>query len=307
MVATYNVLGKPIGRYEGPDKVTGAAKYTADVILPGTLIGKTLQVALRPRPHRQHRHVRGEGAARRARRDHRRRRAVGGLWGRDVKDVPVHRLRDSVRFIGERVAAVAADDEDIAQQRPRPDRGGVRGAARRLRRATRRWQPTRRSCTPTSTATAASARSRRRPRNIYFTTHCRARRRRRRLRRGRLRRREHLRARSACTRATWSRRPCCRHRRRRRVHVWLCSKVPVQHARVARPRRCGSAEDEILLPPHLHRRRLRRQGQLRATRRSPTTWRRPPAGPCAWSPTTSRSSWRRQPAPPHDHASSRPA
>ena len=43
MVATYNVLGKPIGRYEGPDKVTGAAKYTADVILPGTLIGKTLK------------------------------------------------------------------------------------------------------------------------------------------------------------------------------------------------------------------------------------------------------------------------
>ena len=36
-------------------------------------------------------------------------------WGRAIKDVPVL-ASDRVRFFGERVAAVAADDEDIAQQ-----------------------------------------------------------------------------------------------------------------------------------------------------------------------------------------------
>src|SRR2546430_12675076 len=37
------------------------------------------------------------------------------MWGRGVKDVPVLAY-DRVRFFGERVAAVAAEDEDIAQQ-----------------------------------------------------------------------------------------------------------------------------------------------------------------------------------------------
>jgi CO/xanthine dehydrogenase Mo-binding subunit len=39
----------------------------------------------------------------------------GGLWGRAVKDVLVLAY-DRVRFFGERVAAVAADDEDTAQR-----------------------------------------------------------------------------------------------------------------------------------------------------------------------------------------------
>ena len=37
------------------------------------------------------------------------------MWGRAVKDVPVLAY-NRVRFFGQRVAAVAADDEDIAQQ-----------------------------------------------------------------------------------------------------------------------------------------------------------------------------------------------
>src|SRR3954451_14914196 len=115
MVATYNVLGKPIGRYEGPDKVTGAAKYTADVILPGTLIGKTLKS-----PHAHARIVSIDTSAARALPGV---HAVitgadvqsGGLWGRDVKAVPVIAL-EKVRFVGDRVAAVAAEDADTAQR-----------------------------------------------------------------------------------------------------------------------------------------------------------------------------------------------
>jgi CO/xanthine dehydrogenase Mo-binding subunit len=41
--------------------------------------------------------------------------ADAGLWGRAVKDVPVIAV-EKVRFAGERVAAVAAEDEDIAEQ-----------------------------------------------------------------------------------------------------------------------------------------------------------------------------------------------
>src|SRR5437868_8319813 len=115
MVATYNVLGKPIGKYEGPDKVTGAADYTADVFIPGTLFGKTLKS-----PYAHAKIVRIDTSAARALPGV---YAVitgadvlsGGLWGRDVKGVPVIAF-EKVRFIGERVAAVAADDADIAQQ-----------------------------------------------------------------------------------------------------------------------------------------------------------------------------------------------
>ena len=34
------VIGKPTPRVEGIEKVTGAAKYTTDVMLPGMLWGK---------------------------------------------------------------------------------------------------------------------------------------------------------------------------------------------------------------------------------------------------------------------------
>lgn len=114
MVATYNVLGKPIGKVEGPEKVTGAAKYTADFHIPGTLIGKTLKSS-----HAHARIVKIDTSAAKALPGV---VAVitgadvqsGGLWGRDIKDVPVIAY-EKVRFIGERVAAVAAVDADTAQ------------------------------------------------------------------------------------------------------------------------------------------------------------------------------------------------
>ncbi len=37
---SYTIVGKPLGRLEGPAKVTGAATFTADVILPRMVWGK---------------------------------------------------------------------------------------------------------------------------------------------------------------------------------------------------------------------------------------------------------------------------
>ena len=45
---TYHAVGKPIGRVEGPTKVTGAATYSADIRLPAMLWGKALRS---PWPH----------------------------------------------------------------------------------------------------------------------------------------------------------------------------------------------------------------------------------------------------------------
>jgi CO/xanthine dehydrogenase Mo-binding subunit len=113
-MVTYHVIGKPTCRVDGAEKVTGHARYAADVSLPGTLWGKSL--------HSTYAHARivriDTTEAKKVPGVH----AVitgadvrGGLWGRAVKDVPVLAY-DRVRFFGERVAAVAADDEDIAQR-----------------------------------------------------------------------------------------------------------------------------------------------------------------------------------------------
>jgi CO/xanthine dehydrogenase Mo-binding subunit len=115
MVTSYRVIGKSEPRVDGVDKVTGQARYAADISLPGTIWGKTLSC---PYPHA--RIVRIDTSAAKAypgvhavitgadTRD-------GGLWGRGVKDAPTLAY-DVVRYAGERVAAVAADDEDIAEQ-----------------------------------------------------------------------------------------------------------------------------------------------------------------------------------------------
>jgi putative selenate reductase molybdopterin-binding subunit len=114
MTTSYQVIGKPTPRIEGAAKVTGSAQYAADVSLPGTVWGKCLHA-----PHAHARIVRIDTTRASAlpgvhavitgadTRD-------GGLWGRGVKDAPPLAF-ERVRYYGERVAAVAADDEDIAQ------------------------------------------------------------------------------------------------------------------------------------------------------------------------------------------------
>ena len=43
IMATLVSVGQPAGHVEGPSKVTGQARYTADVALPGLLYGKCLR------------------------------------------------------------------------------------------------------------------------------------------------------------------------------------------------------------------------------------------------------------------------
>ncbi|HEY7065075.1 MAG TPA: xanthine dehydrogenase family protein molybdopterin-binding subunit [Chloroflexota bacterium] len=113
-MAEFVAVGKPVGRVEGEAKVTGAARYAADVVLPGTLWAKCMRS---PYPH-----------ARIVRVDPSRAAALPGVravltaadlpdrpWGRWLKDMPVL-ARDVVRFMGERIAAVAADDPDTAEE-----------------------------------------------------------------------------------------------------------------------------------------------------------------------------------------------
>ena len=48
MATSTATIGQRVGRAEGPDKVTGAAVYPADINLPDTLVGKCLRS---PLPH----------------------------------------------------------------------------------------------------------------------------------------------------------------------------------------------------------------------------------------------------------------
>ncbi len=112
---TYEVIGTPVPQVGGEDKVTGRILFSADVALPGTLFGKCLTS---PSAHARILSI-DTSKARQVAGVH----AVitgadvqsDGLWGRAVKDVPVLAF-DRVRYAGERVAAVAATDEDIAQR-----------------------------------------------------------------------------------------------------------------------------------------------------------------------------------------------
>ena len=110
----FRVIGHPAGRTEGPDKTTGSALYAFDVCPPGTLWAKALRS---PYP-----------AARIEAIDTSRAEALPGvravltgagvaglLQGRQVRDVPLL-AQGVVRFAGERVAVVAADDEETAQR-----------------------------------------------------------------------------------------------------------------------------------------------------------------------------------------------
>lgn len=114
MTTTYSTIGQSVVRGEGADKVSGQAVYAADITLPGMLWGQVLRS---PFPH-----------ARIVRIDARRARELPGvhavLTGRDLPDRRVGRLlrdcpvlaRDKVLFIGEKVAAVAAESPDIAEE-----------------------------------------------------------------------------------------------------------------------------------------------------------------------------------------------
>ena len=126
------VVGTPVVREDAVDKVTGAARYTTDLLLPGML-----HAAILTSPHASARIVRIDTELARA--------APGvravltgadldvrlGLYLRDKRIL----ARDVVRYQGEAVAAVAADTLDAARDCLSPLARGVRGASRRVRPA----------------------------------------------------------------------------------------------------------------------------------------------------------------------------
>ena len=110
---TPDVLGVPEWRVEGRDKVTGAAKYAADVRMPNMLHAA---FAGSPFPHARIRSIDTSAA-----------RAMPGVravitgedtrparYGRRLQDWPVL-CWDRTLMIGDRVAAVAADSPEIAE------------------------------------------------------------------------------------------------------------------------------------------------------------------------------------------------
>src|SRR5581483_12070029 len=114
------VVGTGVARIDGVEKVLGRAVYGVDVSLPGMLVGKILRS---PLPHARIRHVDTERA-----------RKLPGvravLTGADTPRIPYGFFKaydpkfgdklpletDKVRFVGDEVAAVAAVDDDTAQE-----------------------------------------------------------------------------------------------------------------------------------------------------------------------------------------------
>src|SRR5919109_1647945 len=114
MASSKQVVGNPTPRVEGELKVNGKAVYAVDVTLPGMVWGKLLRSPIASGRIKRidaskalalpgvHAVVTGEDC-------------TGLKIGRRLYDMPI--LADGVvRFIGEKVAAVAADDELIAEE-----------------------------------------------------------------------------------------------------------------------------------------------------------------------------------------------
>ncbi|TAK34612.1 MAG: hypothetical protein EPO21_09120 [Chloroflexota bacterium] len=112
----YAVLGKRLPRVDAPAKVAGKANYAADLVLPGMLHGKILRS---PHPHARILNIDTSLAERLP-------GVRGVVVGADFGNfryglTPITRdefplARDKVRYLGEEVAAVAAIDEEIAEE-----------------------------------------------------------------------------------------------------------------------------------------------------------------------------------------------
>ncbi len=112
---SYNIVGHATPRAEGPDKVTGSGKYGMDRALEGMLWCKILRS---PFAHARITRIDTTEAAR-----------LPGvhlvLTGKDMEGVRTNRSTykdepalcwDTVLYVGDKVAAVVAEDEDIAQR-----------------------------------------------------------------------------------------------------------------------------------------------------------------------------------------------
>lgn len=111
-------MGKSVPKVDALDKVTGGAKYVADIWLPGMLYGKILRSSL---PHARIKSIDTSRAERLP-------GVVGIVTHKDVPRVLYNSsqqaelrprdkyvLDDKVRYVGDEVAAVAALDKDTAE------------------------------------------------------------------------------------------------------------------------------------------------------------------------------------------------
>ncbi len=104
-----SVIGTSVARHDLPEKLTGEAKYASDIQLPGMLHGKIVRS---PHPHARITSIDASSAEN-----------LDGVHavltpfdvpgGRLAPDLPI--LDQEVRYVGDEVAAVAADDEDLAE------------------------------------------------------------------------------------------------------------------------------------------------------------------------------------------------
>ncbi|HEY7221121.1 MAG TPA: xanthine dehydrogenase family protein molybdopterin-binding subunit [Candidatus Binatia bacterium] len=113
-MAETKTVGTAVPRGEGGDKVSGRTVYAADVKLSGLLWAKILRS---PHPHAR---IRGVDISRAEKVPGV--RAIltgedvkGRLVGKQIRDMPVL-CWDKVRFVGDRVAAVAAETVDAAEE-----------------------------------------------------------------------------------------------------------------------------------------------------------------------------------------------
>jgi CO/xanthine dehydrogenase Mo-binding subunit len=109
-----SVIGRVLGRVEGEGKVTGSSTYSADIMRPDTLWAGFLRS---PYPHARILNI----DASRAKNLHGVKVVLTGkdvsprLEGVSLLDKPVL-AQDRARYIGEKVAAVAATDRDVVQE-----------------------------------------------------------------------------------------------------------------------------------------------------------------------------------------------
>jgi len=114
MAKPSSIIGAPVGRVEGAEKVSGQAIYGADVHFPNTLWGKILRS---PYPHARIKNIdtskawQVEGV----------KAIVTGkdepnhYQGKSIRDIPVL-CWDKVRYVGDKVAAVAAESREAAEE-----------------------------------------------------------------------------------------------------------------------------------------------------------------------------------------------
>ena len=114
-VSSFEIVGRSIARSDGARKLTGGAIYPSDVIVPGMLYGRILRSV--------HAHARVLMV------DTRKAETLPGVvailtqqdarnfpsFGAAYKDQSIVAI-DTVRYVGEPVAAVAALDESTAQE-----------------------------------------------------------------------------------------------------------------------------------------------------------------------------------------------